>query len=306
MGAPSYRRVTRVEFRKPGPSFQSGQPGQPGQPGLRQTAVAPFAAWSTLVGFGARARVPNALRGPAYRAFARAVGANLGETELDLAEYDTFGDFFARKLRPGARPIDPNESVVISPCDGVVAARGTAVGGELIQAKGLNYRLEDLVVDPAMAERLVGGPYATIYLSPRDYHRVHAPVDARLVAYDYVPGDLWPVNTKVTARRANLLARNERIVIWLEAPRLGMVAVVMVAAVGVGNMRLAHAEDSVAWRHAGELRRIQLDATVKRGDELGAFRLGSTVVMCFEPGVVELEGDVGQAVRFGERLGEIS
>jgi phosphatidylserine decarboxylase len=262
--------------------------------------------WSTLVGLGARARVPNALRSPAYRAFARAVGANLGETELELAEYDTFGEFFARKLRPGARPIDPNESAVISPCDGVVAARGTAMGGELIQAKGLNYRLEDLVVDAAMAERLVDGPYATIYLSPRDYHRVHAPVDARLVAYDYVPGDLWPVNTKVTARRANLLARNERVVIWLEAPRLGMVAVVMVAAVGVGNMRLAHAEDSVGWRHAGELRRIGLDATVKRGDELGTFRLGSTVVMCFEPGVVELEGDVGQAVRFGERLGEIS
>jgi phosphatidylserine decarboxylase len=85
-----------------------------------------------------------------------------------------------------------------------------------------------------------------------------------------------------------------------------MVAVVMVAAVGVGNMRLAHAEDSVVWRHVGEPRRIPLDGTVKRGDELGAFRLGSTVVMCFEPGVVELEGDVGQAVRFGERLGEIS
>jgi len=304
-----------VEFRKPGPSFQSGQPGQPGQPvhpGARiapSGPVAPFSAWSQLVGLGARARVPRVLRSPAYRAFARAVGANLGETELDLAAYDTFGDFFARKLRPGARPIDPNESVVISPCDGVVAARGKATGGELIQAKGLNYRLEDLVVDPVMAERLVDGPYTTIYLSPRDYHRVHAPVDARLVAYDYVPGDLWPVNTKVTARRANLLARNERVVIWLEAPRLGMVAVVMVAAVGVGNMRLAHAEDSVVWRHAGELRRIALDTTVKRGDELGAFRLGSTVVMCFEPGVVELTSgvaEVGQTVRFGERLGEIS
>jgi len=135
-----------VEFRKPGPSFQSGQPGQPGQPvhpGARiapSGPVAPFSAWSQLVGLGARARVPRVLRSPAYRAFARAVGANLGETELDLAAYDTFGDFFARKLRPGARPIDPNESVVISPCDGVVAARGKATGGELIQAKGLNYR----------------------------------------------------------------------------------------------------------------------------------------------------------------------
>ena len=199
---------------------------------------------------------------------------------------------------------------MISPCDGVVAACGIAHDGEMIQAKALNYRLADLVVDPVMAGRLVDGPYVTIYLSPRDYHRVHAPVDARLVAYDYVPGDLWPVNTKVTARRANLLARNERVVIWLEAPRLGLIAVVMVAAVGVGNIRLPHAEDSVTWRHAGELRRIEHDhVVVKRGDELGAFRLGSTVVMCFEPGAVELDALHGKpredVVRFGERLGEI-
>jgi len=278
-----------VEFKKPGPAVTT-----------------PFAAWATLVGFGARARVPNALRGPAYRAFARAVGANLGETELELRAYDTFGDFFARKLRPGVRPIDANESAVISPCDGVVAARGIAEHGELIQAKGLNYRLEDLVVDRTMAARLTEGPYTTIYLSPRDYHRVHAPVDARLVAYDYVPGELWPVNLKFAARKANLLARNERVVIWLESPRLGVVAVVMVAATGVGNIRLAHAEDSVKWRHAGELRRIELDERVKRGDELGAFRLGSTVVMCFQPGSVELDGEVGQAVRFGERIGEMA
>jgi phosphatidylserine decarboxylase len=277
-----------VEFKKPGPAVTT-----------------PFAAWATLVGFGARARVPSALRGPAYRAFARAVGANLGETELELGEYDTFGDFFARKLRPGVRPIDSNESTVISPCDGVVAARGIAADGELLQAKGLNYRLEDLVVDTTMAARLIDGPYATIYLSPRDYHRVHAPVDAHLVAYDYVPGELWPVNLKVAARRANLLSRNERVVIWLDSPRLGVIAVVMVAATGVGNIRLAHAEDSVKWRHAGELRRIELNEQVKRGDELGAFRLGSTVVMCFEPGSVRLEGEVGQAVRFGERLGAL-
>jgi phosphatidylserine decarboxylase len=277
-----------VEFKKPGPAVTT-----------------PFAAWATLVGFGARARVPSALRGPAYRAFARAVGANLGETELELGAYDTFGDFFARKLRPGVRPIDSNESTVISPCDGVVAARGIAADGELLQAKGLNYRLEDLVVDKTMAARLIDGPYATIYLSPRDYHRVHAPVDAHLVAYDYVPGELWPVNLKVAARRANLLSRNERVVIWLDSPRLGVIAVVMVAATGVGNIRLAHAEDSVTWRRAGELRRIELNEQVKRGDELGAFRLGSTVVMCFEPGSVQLEGEVGQAVRFGERLGAL-
>ena len=264
--------------------------------------AASFAGWSTLVGLGARARVPGPLRAPAYRAFARAVGADLAEVELSLGAYDTFGDFFARKLRAGARTVDAAERAVIAPCDGVVAAIGIAAGGELVQAKGIHYQLDDLLVDARAARRLEGGAYATIYLSPRDYHRVHAPLGGRLVAYDYVPGELWPVNPKVAARRAGLLARNERVVIWLET-RVGRVAVVMVAATGVGNMRLAHHGDSVTWRHAGELRRVELDEPIRAGDELGAFRLGSTVVMVMPPGAAELGASVGQVVRFGERLG---
>lgn len=265
-----------------------------------QSPFDPFAMWGRLIGLGARARVPTYLRKPAYRAFAKAVGADLGEAELDLQQYASLGEVFARKLRPGARPIDSDPSAIIAPCDGVIAARGEAADGRLIQAKGLDYRLEDLVVDRALAQRLVGGPYATIYLSPRDYHRVHAPLDARLIAYDYVPGELWPVNPRVAARRPELLARNERVVLWLDAPTVGIVALVMVAAVGVGNIRIAHA-DNVAVQ--GELKRITLDAAVRRGDELGVFNLGSTVVMIFPPGNVVLSGNTGDVARFGQRVG---
>jgi phosphatidylserine decarboxylase len=251
------------------------------------------------------------LRGPAYRAFARAVGADLGEAELDLRAYTTLGDLFARRLRPGVRRIDPDPRAIPSPCDGVVAALGTADNGTLIQAKGIDYQLEDLVVDRELAERLTGGAYTTIYLSPRDYHRVHTPVDARILHYDYVPGALWPVNPRVASRRKGLLVRNERVVIALDAGPLGVVAVVMVGAAGVGNIAVAvpgasaggYAPESVTWRAAGELRRVEVDQPVNRGDELGAFRLGSTVVMVFQPGAVELAGEIGQAVRFGERLG---
>ncbi len=281
---------SRVEFRKPH-SNTSAAPG------------GPFAAWAAFVGLTARTTVPAGLRKPAYRAFARAVGADLGEAELPLAAYETFGELFARKLRPGLRPVESDASAVIAPCDGVVAACGTASGGALIQAKGRWYELDELVVDHARAAALAGGDYATIYLSPRDYHRVHAPVDARLVGYDYVPGALWPVNPKIAARRDRLLSRNERVVIWLESKPLGTIAVVMVAAAGVGNIRLAHAEDSVTWRAAGERRRIELDVPIARGDELGAFRLGSTVVLAFEPGAVALAAEIGSAVRFGQRLG---
>jgi phosphatidylserine decarboxylase len=256
-----------------------------------------------LVGLTARRRLPVPLRNAAYRAFARAVGANLGEAELDLRSYASLGDLFARRLRPGAREIDANPMAIISPCDGVMAALGTAHDGSLIQAKGKHYSLEELLVDPELADRLTGGDYATIYLSPRDYHRVHTPVDGRLIRYEYIPGALWPVNPKVASRRDRLLVRNERVVITIDAGRLGKVAVVMVGAAGVGNIALQYAPESVTWRAQGERRRIELDHEVQRGDELGAFRLGSTVVMVFEPGPVHLAGEVGQAMRFGERMG---
>ena len=269
------------------------------------------AAYSALVGWGAGRVVPARLRRLAYRAFARAVGANLDEVELDLTGYRSLGDFFARGLRQGARDIDRGPSAIISPCDGVLAARGTAVAGAMVQAKGRTYQLAELVGDRALAGTLTGGSYATIYLSPRDYHRVHAPVAGRVLGYDYLPGALWPVNPRVAARRDGLLARNERLVIRMNAGALGNVALVMVGASGVGNIRLAPAlhgasgvTDSAAWRAAREPRRVELrDVAVARGDELGAFRLGSTVVLVFEPGAVELAGEVGDAVRFGQRIG---
>jgi phosphatidylserine decarboxylase len=246
--------------------------------------------------------VPAALRPPAYRAFARAVGANLGEAELDLRAYATFGDLFVRRLRAGARPIDAAPESIISPCDGVVAAVGHADGGAMIQAKGRDYTLGELVADASLAKALDGGAYTTIYLSPRDYHRVHAPIAGRVVRYHYVPGALWSVNPRVAARRDRLLSRNERVVIEI-AVGSARVAVVMVGAGGVGNIDLVHAGESALWRAAAEPRTIELDEPVARGDELAAFRLGSTVVLVFPPGAGELAVADAQVVRFGERIG---
>lgn len=262
------------------------------------------ATYSALVGLAAGKALPSRLRPLAYRAFARAVGANLDECELELSAYESLGEFFTRGLRAGARTIDADPRSIISPCDGVVAALGTAAAGALVQAKGRNYRLADLVADDELAALLEGGAYTTIYLSPRDYHRVHAPVAGRIESYDYVPGYLWPVNPRIANRRDGLLARNERVVIRLNSPEVGHVAVVMVGAAGVGNIRLARGPDSAALRGRGERHRVELrDLTVKRGDELGAFRLGSTVVLVFEPGRAELAGEVGQAIQFGQRIG---
>lgn len=263
----------------------------------------PGAAYSALIGWTATKALPERLRPLAYRAFARAVGANLDECELELAAYPSLGEFFARKLRDGMRTIDARPDAIISPCDGVVAALGTAVDGALVQAKGRNYRLSELLANDELAERLTGGAYTTIYLSPKDYHRVHAPVAGRITSYDYIPGHLWPVNPRLATRRDGLLARNERVVIRMNSRELGDVAVVMVAAAGVGNIRLTGGPDSASLRATGEPHRVELDRTVERGDELGAFMLGSTVVMVFEPGKAELAGEVGRAVRFGEAIG---
>jgi phosphatidylserine decarboxylase len=263
-----------------------------------------FALYGAIVAMGARARLPTRLRVPAYRAFARATGADLGEAELPLGSYPSLGDLFARRLRSGVRTVDPSPDALIAPCDGVVASCGSADGAMLVQAKGHSYSIDELVVDDTRAPALHGGSYMTIYLSPRDYHRVHAPFDARLVGYDHVPGALWPVNPKVAARRDRLFTRNERVVIWLES-RVGLCALVMIAASGVGNIELAHC-GSFGDRH--ERRRVELerDNDVRRGDELGAFHLGSTVVLVLQPGAGHCDGAEGQVVRFGERLGALS
>ncbi len=268
--------------------------------------LAPKRLYSGAVGWGARRRLPRPLRAPVYSAFARAVGARLDEVELPLADYPSFGSFFARRLRPGARQVADGDGVVIVPCDGTVAAVGTATGGHLIQAKGKGYDLARLVVDRELASRLEGGSYVTIYLAPRDYHRVHCPVDADLCGYDYVPGTLFPVNPFFSKHIENLMTVNERIVLPLSGA-IGAMAVVMVGAAGVGNITLCHPQvEARELRAAQTHRRVRLHETVavSRGDELGAFQLGSTVILVFEPGRVELDDlSPGRILYFGESIG---
>ncbi len=301
-----------MEFSKPpndsdvegrtNPSVRSRAPAE--------RAGAAGSIYGRLVGWGSRRNVPAPLRPLAYRAFARAVGANLDEVELALNEYRSLGEFFVRKLRDGARTVDSAVDAIVSPCDGAIAARGIATDGAMIQAKGKDYRLEELLADHELAAKLTGGAYMTIYLSPRDYHRVHTPTDALVESYDYLPGYLYPVNRRSTEKRDQLLSKNERVVIRLHAGKLGTVAVVMVAATGVGNIDLVGGEDSPVLRKGKARRRVVPTAPagakelrVARGDELGAFKLGSTVVLVFEPGKATLSGEVGQALRFGERIG---
>lgn len=237
------------------------------------------------------------------------VGARLEDVELPLDEYPSLSHFFARRLRHGARIVDPASLVVTAPCDGVVAALGTVEDDHLIQAKGKHYSLRELVVAPEYAASLANGSYITIYLSPKDYHRVHAPIDARLVGYDYVPGTHFPVNPLFSRSIDDLMARNERVIFHLETA-IGPMCLVMVAALGVSNVEVAHDRMETRYLRSNRSpRRVRFDKPIDitRGDELGTFHLGSTTILLFPPDQVTLDAiSLDDTIHFGQALGRLS
>jgi phosphatidylserine decarboxylase len=268
----------------------------------------PKGTFSRGVGWAASRRVPRLLRKPLYRGFARAVGADLSVLDRALSDFARFDDFFTRPLRAGCRPIAQGDGVVVSPVDGVVSEAGVAEGGRLIQCKGRDYTIAGLLADPVEARAFEGGAYATIYLSPRDYHRIHSPVDGKVTGYRHIPGAFFPVNPMSVRNVAGLFSINERLVTYLESD-VGRVALVAVAATGVGNITASYDRDvrthrrGAAGRH-GWAQRYAVPRPLPRGAELGMFHLGSTVIVLFEPGRVRLETERDRVLRVGERIGE--
>jgi phosphatidylserine decarboxylase len=266
----------------------------------------PKNALSRLVGWLTGLALPGWLLAPAIRAFARRYRVDLSEC-APPESFRTFGAFFARPLRPGLRPVAPGDEVVVSPVDAVVSEVGLTAGGRLLQAKGIDYSLAALLGDEAAARRLEGGAFATLYLSPRDYHRIHFPLAGRLTGWRYLPGMLWPVNPASVRTVPGLFAVNERLVTLLETP-LGLVAVVSVGATVVGRVRAAW-DPAVPTTNQRDARPLRSDYAapipVEKGGTLGAFEMGSTVILAFEPGRVRLDGALapGRAVRVGQAIG---
>ena len=265
----------------------------------------PKNALSRAVGAATRLPLPGPLGPGVMRAFARRYGIDLSEC-ADPATFRTFGDFFARPLREGLRPVAPGETVVVSPVDAVVSETGVAAGGRMIQAKGIDYAVEALLADPARGTAFHGGAYATLYLSPRDYHRIHFPLGGEVVGWRYVPGMLWPVNEASVRNVPGLFTVNERLVTYLRSP-LGLVAIVAVGATVVGRVRASY-DPAVPLTNRGgavQARDYPSPIPVSKGQELGAFEMGSTVILVFEPGRVRLAPAIrpGAAVRVGEAVG---
>ncbi len=242
------------------------------------------------------------------RWFVRKYGVDMTQAaNPDIGSYASFNDFFTRPLRDGARPLA--DAAFICPVDGAISRFGTIDDHHIIQAKGHRFTTTQLLGgDPGLAARFRHGSFANLYLSPKDYHRLHMPCDGMLTQMIYVPGSLFSVNP-VTARGVpNLFARNERVVCLFESEEHGPFAMVLVGATIVGSMETVwhgvvnpKRTGTVAhWRYeTGEV-------MLKKGEEMGRFLLGSTVIMLWQPGVITFNPDwePERPVRLGEAMGQ--
>ena len=229
--------------------------------------------------------------------------------EPDPAAYPHFDAFFTRALKHGARPLDPDPSALLCPADGRISQAGHIDAGRLLQAKGRHYTAAELLADTAAAGAYRAGAFVTVYLSPRDYHRVHMPLDGALLETVHVPGRLFSVAPSAVAAIPRLFARNERLVCHFEGP-CGPFAVVMVGALLVsgvetvwGGMQIPPYARRIVrrdWRGHG--------ICLSRGAEMARFHMGSTVILLLPAGAAVLAGDLGpeRAVQVGTGIGRLS
>ena len=249
----------------------------------------------------------SAMTLPLIRWFVRKYGVDMSEAENpDIASYTSFNDFFTRPLKPGARPLAAAD--FLCPVDGAISQFGAIEDGRMVQAKGHRFTTTDLVGgDTALAALFRHGSFANLYLSPRDYHRLHMPCDGKLTRMIYVPGALFSVNPTTARGVPNLFARNERVVCVFESPAYGPFVMVLVGATIVGSMATVwhgvvnpkRTGKIAEWTYADQ------DVVLNKGAEMGRFLLGSTIVMLFRQNSIAFNPDwaAERPVRLGEMMG---
>ena len=234
--------------------------------------------WSTLfMGWFSRIELPPVRW--ASIALWKLFADDLNLAEARKSRFRSMHDCFIRELKDGARPIDDDPDVIISPCDAIVGAHGRIEGNELFQAKGFPYRLEDLLPDRERVERYRDGQFLTLRLKSDMYHHFHAPCDCRVQRVDYISGDTWNVNPIALKRIERLYCKNERAVIDLQLDTPGeQLTLVPVAAILVASIRLNFIQPTLDLRYRGP-NRLSCDARFRRGQEMGYFQHGSTIIV---------------------------
>ncbi|WP_228710714.1 archaetidylserine decarboxylase [Saccharobesus litoralis] len=244
--------------------------------------------------------------------FASSFGITLEEAERgEFTAYKSFNDFFTRTLKAEARPLDLDPKSFVSPVDGAVSQQGDVESGTIVQAKGHNYSVATLLGgDPLLAEPFEGGKFTTIYLSPRDYHRIHMPVTGTLTKMTYVPGKLFSVNPATTRHVPGLFARNERLVCHFDTAfgemvmvLVGATIVAAIETVWAGQVTPPTGKNTFTWHYKGD-KAITLD----KGQEMGLFKLGSTVIMLMPKNAVAFDENyqAESVVRMGARIGSLT
>ena len=237
------------------------------------------------------------------RPFARAFDIAVSEAEMGVEDYPSLNAFFTRRLKPGARPVDDDPAALVSPVDGTVSAAGTCEQDRLLQVKGSYYDLFGLLREGAMARRFENGTYLTLYLSPQDYHRIHAPLDLAIEGLSYMPGTLLAVNPPSVRWNPGLYTQNERIILYASCSA-GDMALILVGANCVGSISLTFHDFRTNCFGRGPMRlNFDQPVNVNKAEELGAFEMGSTVILLFTPDRVKLEfAKEGMPVRVGQRI----
>lgn len=262
------------------------------------------------MGIFSRISLPSFLHRALVRWFVGKYKVDLSECQGTIDDFPSLARFFIRELKPGVRPIDPAPTALVSPVDGHAATFGKVENGRFYQSEDRHGTVANLLggalvgggipeLDPA---RFEGGAYAVIYLSPQDYHRVHSPREGKLTSIRYLPGRLWPVFPAATRRIDNLFDLNERMVFQLETDA-GTLVLAMIGAFGVGRMASPHTEIITNTGGAASEERTAID--ISRGQELGRFEMGSTVVLLAEPGRLSWALERGQVTRLGRPIGAL-
>ena len=266
----------------------------------------PKRAFSRALGRLAATAWPAWLLRPAIGLYVALFRIDMAQFVVPEAGFGTFNAFFTRAVRPGLRPLAAQPDALLSPVDGTVIVAGGIAAGQLLQAKGRRYSLAALLGEEPGWQRYEGGTALTLYLSPRDYHRIHSPCAGRVTRFRYIPGDLWTVSPLGVRGVPELFARNERVATFLETA-FGELAVVAVGATVVGSVRVVYHALKTNRPHARPLAAtLQPPCALERGAELGRFELGSTVIVLCRPGEAQLDDLApGTPLRMGQAVGRI-
>ena len=269
---------------------------------IQAQRVVPQQQLSRVVGKVAASENP-VVKNIAIQAFKAKYGIDLSVAQQTNAlKYKSFNEFFTRALKDGVRDVDTSTDAIVCPADGAISQIGTVKAGDIFQAKGQSFSVEKLIGDPQLAAPFKDGQFATVYLSPRDYHRVHMPFAGTLTETLYIPGELFSVNQTTAENIPGLFARNERMVCLFDT-ELGRMAVVLVGAMIVAGI------ETVATGKVKPTGRLELnhhDLVLEKGAELGRFYLGSTAIVLFEQDKMQWDAQfkANSVVVMGEALGK--